>query len=86
MYQNPDKQIKIKELSVLQKALTDVDSLKKHLETYHIDTQEENKGYTLLHQAVDQLDKVKETQADSKNNKGQSLPYQNNRSNQNGKG
>ena len=56
--------MKIKELSVLQKAIANTDSLKKHLDTYHIDAQEENKGYTLLHQAVDQWEK--ETQSDLK--------------------
>ncbi len=55
MNQVPDKQIKIKELAAMQKALADPPSLKRHLEAYSIDAQEENTGYTLLHLAVQQF-------------------------------
>lgn len=50
-----NKLMEIKNLSVLQKAAANADSLEKHLEFHHIDAKEKAAGNTLLHQAVDSL-------------------------------
>lgn len=62
MNERPNKTITtIKGFSVLEKATENTDSLQKHLAINHIDSQEENTGYTLLHKAVESLNKSKNT-------------------------